>query len=101
MGRTHPYRNSQTPETPSIEREPSMIRNSIVLLLAFAVCSFAPALQPGEPFKAGKLPPAAVAALQPGLTLRFYAKADDAKPLDARRVRLAALHVPQGTPPSP
>jgi mono/diheme cytochrome c family protein len=76
-----------------------MVRKSI--FLALALCSFAPAFQSGEPFKPGKLPAADVAALQPGLTLRFYAKADDAKSLDARRVRLAALHVPEGTPPSP
>ena len=33
--------------------------------------------------------------------MRFYARPGDAKSLDARRVRLAALHVPAGTPPSP
>ncbi len=78
-----------------------MIRASIIFLIAFAVVALGWAQQPGEPFKPGKLPPAEVAALQPGLTLRFYAKADDAKAIDARRVRLAALHIPQGTPPSP
>lgn len=54
----------------------------------------------GEPFKPGKLPAADVAALQQGLTLRFY-KPGDVKSLDARRVRLAALHVPKGEAPSP
>lgn len=76
-----------------------MTRHSIFLLIALALCSIAPAFQLGEPFKPGKLPPADVAALAPGLTLRFYDK--DAKPLDARRVRLAALHIPRDTPPSP
>lgn len=76
-----------------------MIRYSTFLSLT--LCSVAPAFQPAEPFKPGKLPPADVAALQQGLTLRFYAKADDKKPLDARRVRLAALHVPAGAAPSP
>lgn len=76
-----------------------MIRVSIIL--AFATGAVAWAFQPTEPFKPGKLPPAEVAALQPGLTLRFYAKPGDAKPLDARRVRLAALHVPKGTAPTP
>jgi mono/diheme cytochrome c family protein len=65
------------------------------------MCAILFAQHPGEPFKPGKLPPADVAALAPGLTLRFYAKADDAKPLDARRVRLAALYIPKETPPSP
>src|SRR5258705_12429795 len=75
--------------------------NILLLLTVLVLCSVATAFQPGEPFKPGKLPPAEVAALAPGLTLRFYAKADDATPLDARRVRLAALHVPRDTPPSP
>jgi len=55
----------------------------------------------GESFKPGKLTPAEVASLQPGLTLRFYAKADDKTPLDSRRIRLAALHVPVGSAPTP
>jgi mono/diheme cytochrome c family protein len=76
-----------------------MTRQSIFLLIALTLCSIAPAFQPGDPFKPGKLPPADVAALAPGLTLRFYDK--DVKPLDARRVRLAALHIPRETPPSP
>lgn len=60
-----------------------------------------PVSQAGEPFKPGKLPPAEVAALQPGLTLRFYARPGDAASQDARRVRLAALHIPAGAAPSP
>ena len=75
-----------------------MFRCSTFLLIALALCSIAPAFQLTEPFKPGKLPPAEVAALRQGLTLRFY---QDAKPLDARRVRLAALHVPAGDAPSP
>src|ERR1700722_4713259 len=78
-----------------------MSRCSIFLLLAIALISVAPAFQSGDPFKPGKLPPAEVAALQPGLTLRFYAKATDKDALDARRVRLAALHVPDGAAPTP
>lgn len=69
--------------------------------IVFIAVSLVAAYQPGEPFKPGKLTPAEVAALQPGLTLRFHAKPGDAKPLDARRVRLAALHVPAGSAPSP
>jgi mono/diheme cytochrome c family protein len=75
-----------------------MLRKSIFLLLT---CAIAVAVQPGEPFKPGKLTPAEVAVLAPGLTLRFYAKANDAKALDARRVRVAAMHVPRDSPPSP
>src|SRR5690242_15171630 len=68
-----------------------------IVCLSSAVWSF----QPAAPFKPGKLPPAELAALQQGLTLRFYARATDAQPLDTRRVRLAALHVPANEPPSP
>ncbi len=78
-----------------------MLRISTFIVLLLALASFAPAYQTGEPFKPGKLPPAEVAALRPGMTLRFLAKPGDAKALDARRVRLAALHVPAGSAPSP
>ncbi len=78
-----------------------MVRPFASVLVALALCSAAPSSQPGEPFKPGKLPPAEVAALAPGLTLRFYAKPDNKTPLDARRVRLAALHVPADSPPTP
>jgi mono/diheme cytochrome c family protein len=77
-----------------------MIRNTTLVLIALALGSLAGGNQPDAPFKPGKLPPAEVAALQPGLTLRFYLKADDAESIDARRVRLAALHIPQNSPPS-
>jgi mono/diheme cytochrome c family protein len=73
----------------------------LIAIAAALSASTVLAYQPAEPFKPGKLPPAEVAALQPGLTLRFRAKAGDAKSLDARRVRLAALHVPKGDPPTP
>src|SRR4051812_8725270 len=73
-----------------------MFRNSILCVLALVSTSFA--LQTGEPFKPGKLPPADVAALQQGLTVRF---ARDGKALDARHIRLAALHVPADQAPSP
>ncbi|HZZ82441.1 MAG TPA: c-type cytochrome [Gemmataceae bacterium] len=78
-----------------------MIRKSTFILLALAVCSIAPAEQAGEPFKPGKLPADVVEALRPGLTLRFYARPGDAQGLDARRVRLAALHVPKNSAASP
>src|SRR5260370_31745753 len=54
----------------------------------------------GESPKPGKLTKQEQAALQPGLTLRLY-HSDSEKPLDARRVRLAALHLGEGTAPSP
>ncbi len=75
-----------------------MLRRAIFFVIPAAVAVIASPLQPGEPFKPGKLPSADVAALQQGLTLRFY---QGGKPLDARRVRLAALHVPAGDAPSP
>lgn len=78
-----------------------MLRISTFIVALLALSSFAPAYQPGEPFKPGKLTPTEVAALQPGLTLRFHARPGDAAALDARRVRLAALHVPAGSAPSP
>ena len=39
--------------------------------------------------------------MRPGLALRYYRDATADRPLDARRVRLAALHVPAGTSPTP
>src|SRR6266542_3287392 len=78
-----------------------MVRCGVVVFAIALGCLSEPAFQSGEAFKPGKLPPADVAALQQGLTLRFYAKGGDQKPLDARRVRLAALHVPAGDAPSP
>jgi mono/diheme cytochrome c family protein len=56
--------------------------------------------QSGEPFKPGKLPNDEQAALVPGLTLRFSSVAGG-QPIDVRRSRLAAIHVPEGTPASP
>lgn len=55
----------------------------------------------GEALKPGKLTKEEQAALQPGLTLRLYHSDAPDKPLDARRVRLAALHLGEGTAPSP
>src|SRR2546426_6388322 len=78
-----------------------MIRSSIRFTILLLFCSMCQISFAGEPFKPGKLPPTEVAALAPGLTLRFFAKPDDAKALDARRIRLAALHVPRDAPPSP
>lgn len=78
-----------------------MFRKSTFLAFTVALCSLAQAMQLPQPFKPGKLSPAEQAALAPGLTLRFYDQPSDAKPLDARRIRLAALHVPKDSPPSP
>lgn len=75
-----------------------MLRTVLLATIACAVVSAALAFQPQQPFKPGKLSPAEQAALQPGLTLRFYA---DGKAIDARRARLGALHVPKDSPPSP
>src|SRR5436190_7984712 len=52
-----------------------------------------------QPFKPGKLPKDEIAKLQPGLTLRFFTPGNDLA-LDARRVRLAALHIPEASPHS-
>src|SRR5439155_3192818 len=52
-----------------------------------------------QPLKPGKLSKDEISKLQPGLTLRFYTPGNDLA-LDARRVRLAALHVPEGSPHS-
>lgn len=60
------------------------------------------ALQPAPgKLRPGRLPKEIQAALKPGLTLRLYRDSAAKEPLDARRVRLAALHVPEGGAPSP
>src|SRR5205809_106978 len=53
----------------------------------------------GDPFKPGKLSKDEVAKLERGVTLRFYFFGG-ARPVDARRARLLALHVPNNDPPS-
>jgi mono/diheme cytochrome c family protein len=53
----------------------------------------------GDAFKPGKLSKEEIARLQPGLTLRFHGEGYS-HVLDSRRVRLAALHVPEGSPAS-
>ncbi|MBM3994234.1 MAG: c-type cytochrome [Planctomycetes bacterium] len=78
-----------------------MFKSAGLFSLAFIVALVVSNLHSNQPFKPGKLPPADVAALQPGLTLRFYARPGDAVALDARRIRLAALHVPKGAAPTP
>ncbi len=70
-----------------------MRRRAFFVVVALAVLPFAWVVHAGEPFKPGKLPKEEIDRLQPGLTLRFH-KPGDALPLDARRIRLAALHVP-------
>lgn len=51
--------------------------------------------QAGDAFKPGKMTKEEMAKLEPGLTLRFYSDDEEAV-VDSRRVRLAALHVPEG-----
>jgi mono/diheme cytochrome c family protein len=51
----------------------------------------------GDPFKPGKLSKDDIAKLEPGLNLRFVS---NGLVIDACRVRLAALHVPEGSAPS-
>src|SRR6266436_9001178 len=73
----------------------------VPLPLVLVLVSTAWLTHAGEPLKPGKLTKEEQAALQPGLTLRLYHPDSPDKPLDARRVRLAALHVGEGTAPSP
>lgn len=73
-----------------------MKKFTVTLLFLFLVGWFASGDEP--PFKPGKLPKDEVARLQPGLIVRFFR---DEKLADARRVRLAALHVPAGAAPTP
>jgi mono/diheme cytochrome c family protein len=75
-----------------------MSRNAIssVLLVVGGLLGIANA---GDTFKPGKLTKEEIAKLQPGLTLRFHGEGDGTV-LDTRRVRLAALHVPEGSPAS-
>jgi mono/diheme cytochrome c family protein len=72
---------------------------SAAALLGVALVAVALGGQVGEPLKPGKLPKDEQAALVPGLTFRLMGPGE--KPIDVHRVRLAALHVPEGTPPSP
>src|SRR4051812_20555451 len=55
----------------------------------------------GEPFKPGKLPKEEQAALVQGLTAKFLTSADRPHAVDVKRVRVAALHVPASTVPTP
>ncbi len=68
--------------------------------LVAMLCAGAFAHSQGEAPKPGKLTKEEEAALQPGLTLRFY-DGDAKTPSDARRVRMPTLHVPAGDPPTP
>ncbi len=73
-------------------------RNAWFALVVLAVGAAAWYSRAGETLKPGRLSKAEQAALQSGLTLRVYRK--DTL-LDARRVRLAALYVEDGTAPTP
>ena len=74
------------------------MRPAFVLVPVFAVFVASQFRAADPPLRAGRLPKELVDALKPGLTLAFTA---DGKTVDARRVRLPALHVPAGTPASP
>ncbi len=75
-----------------------MVR-SLLLFALLAVTGVAWFSGGGEPpFKPGKLTKAQQAKLDRGVTLRFFGPDD--KLLDTRRVRLVALHVAAGSPPS-
>jgi mono/diheme cytochrome c family protein len=74
-----------------------MLRMAGLIFLVFA-SAYGLAQTGGEAFKPGKLSKEDIAKLRPGLTLRFLDEAN--KPLDARSVRMAALHVPLGAAPS-
>src|SRR5438046_9564729 len=77
------------------------IRAAIAGLLILPLASTAWLIGGGETLKLGKLSKQEQASLRPGLTLRFYRPDAPDKPIDARRVRLAALHLGEGTAPSP
>ncbi len=68
-----------------------------ILLLLLILGGIAWLGHAGETLKPGKLSKEEQAALQPGLALRIASK----DVTDTRRVRLAALHVPAGSAPSP
>jgi mono/diheme cytochrome c family protein len=69
----------------------------IVLVLVVSTLFGLGSYQAGEPFKPGKLSKDEIAKLEAGLTLRLLS---NGLIVDARRVRLAALHVPEGSAPS-
>jgi mono/diheme cytochrome c family protein len=75
-----------------------MSRHAICCGLCFAA-GLLGICRAGDPFKPGKLSKEEIAKLQPGLTLRFHGEGAG-HVLDARRVRLAALHVLDGAPAS-
>jgi mono/diheme cytochrome c family protein len=74
-------------------------RCTLLALLSMALAGTA--WRAGEPPKPGKLSKQEQAALQPGLTLRFFHADAPDKAIDAHRVRLAALHLGAEMPPSP
>src|SRR5258708_1660586 len=77
------------------------MRIAITSLILLAVAATNWLTNAGEPLKPGKLTKEEQAALQPGLTLRFFGTDAPNKTLDAHRVRLAALHLGEGAAPSP
>ena len=70
-------------------------------LLAYLAIGATSLLAQETPLRAGRLSKADQAALVPGLGLQFFTDAEAKQPADARIARVAALHVPNGTPPSP
>lgn len=77
------------------------MRLYLAVLVLFSMPTFALAQGSTTPLRAGRLSKEETAALQPGWVATVYAKEVDATPLDARRLRVAALHVPAGTPATP
>jgi mono/diheme cytochrome c family protein len=77
-----------------------MKRFLLLAPLLFLPLAWSAVAQDGD-FKPGKLPKEEQALLEPGLTLRFFADEAAKAPTDVRRVRLAALHVPEGGAPTP
>lgn len=71
------------------------IAAALLAMLAATSAFGQSALRPGQ------LSKAELAALEPGLTLQFYTLDDLQTPYDTRLVRVAALHVPGGEPPTP
>jgi mono/diheme cytochrome c family protein len=84
-------------EFPHAKKPESVMPRGIALVLFLTIALGLGSSPAGEPFKPGKLSKEEIAKLDPGLTLRFVS---NGLVIDARRVRLAALHVPQGSAPS-
>ncbi len=78
-----------------------MIRTTAAILALLAIALAVQKFPAADIPKTGRLTKEEQEALRPGLTLRFYADAKAERPLDARRARLIALHVPADASPTP